>query len=179
MATQLRKHLKKNREESDTIVKELIDPANVLIPMSTDGAFGFGHLRYQEYLVAWELMTNRAIQIGEHLEDAWWKGVYILFAKMSKSIEWMILDLAKHGYIERSKANISAMIRSRPINEHEMLFELLNSAIRAEQTDGGVEAFYDTSDGYEELEEEDYEELGFAGSEEEERYDMDLDEIDE
>ena len=49
--------------EAKTTLNELIDPCEILVPMSPDGKYGFGHLRYQEHLAALELF-NPSININ-------------------------------------------------------------------------------------------------------------------
>jgi hypothetical protein len=45
--------------------------------MTEDGKVGFGHLRYQEYLAALEIQSNRAINIIEYMDQEWWRGVLV------------------------------------------------------------------------------------------------------
>lgn len=59
----------------ETAVNELCDPCNILVPMSVQGEWGFGHLRYQEHLVAEELIRNRGIEIEPLLTSDWWRSV--------------------------------------------------------------------------------------------------------
>lgn len=50
-----------HREKIVLAVTELVDPCNILLPMTDDGQLGFGHLRYQEYLAACELSPSLTV----------------------------------------------------------------------------------------------------------------------
>lgn len=78
------------RAGSARALGELVDPCNVLMPMSPDGKLGFGHLRYQEYLAARELIENRSVPVPEFVGVEWWSGVLLLFARMSPNIGWLV-----------------------------------------------------------------------------------------
>jgi hypothetical protein len=102
-------------------VDELIDPCNILVPMTEDGKLGFGHLRYQEHLAAFEIMHNRGIDIGPFLAQPWWMGVFILFAKMNQSIEWLIHSSTVWDRFPDCERTIMAMIGVRPTEERTRL----------------------------------------------------------
>ena len=110
-------------------VDELADPCNVLLPMP-DGQLTFGHLRYQEFLAAQEISMNRAIDVAPLLSSGWWRGVFVLFAKMSEGIDW-IVDLASERLLPTSsRATLDAMIAVRPRNERSQLTASLQLAYR-------------------------------------------------
>jgi hypothetical protein len=115
-----------SKEKSDIVVDELIDPCNILVPMTEDGKFGFGHLRYQEYLTALELRNNRGIQIAPLLKQEWWRGVFILFSQLDDNIEWLINSAVISDGLRGCEATIKAMIDIKPNSEREKLYHLLD-----------------------------------------------------
>ena len=82
-----------SKDEARTAVEELIDPCNILVPMTEDGEFGFGHLRYQEHLAAKELLSNRGIKISPFLDQSWWHGTLILFSQMNTNLIWLFPEI--------------------------------------------------------------------------------------
>lgn len=107
-------------------VKELCDPCNVLIPMSVQGEWGFGHLRYQEHLVAEELIRNRGIEIDPYLTIEWWRSALVLFAKLTDDFESLFTKyIISASHIGNAHATIKAMILARPKRERDELMLLL------------------------------------------------------
>ena len=115
--------------------KELIDPSNILTPMTYDGLIGFGHLRYQEYLCAKELCSNRGININQYIKDGWWKGVFTLFSKMTDDIEPIIASLIYKDKLSNSSENLLSMIDSRPEKERERLMDIVNKHVALDNID--------------------------------------------
>jgi len=118
-------------------VKELDDPCNVLVPMTADGDFGFGHLRYQEYLCARELCANRGIDLTPLLSSPWWKGVLVLFARMTDDVSYVITDIVtKNGAnISKYRDNLLAMIATRGKEERRNLSALIEDHARLDEWD--------------------------------------------
>ena len=75
-------------------ISELIEPCNILVPMTTAGQLGFGHLRFQEYLAARELMFNRQINILSLMQEDFWLGTLELYAAMADDLDFIIDYLA-------------------------------------------------------------------------------------
>ncbi len=98
-------------------VDELLDPCNILIPMTCDGQYGFGHLKYQEYLVAKELLMNRGLNIYQYMAMDWWSEVFALFANMNDDFDMIINDdmPKKRDFVFYK--NIKSMIEARPAEE--------------------------------------------------------------
>jgi hypothetical protein len=113
-------------------LNELIDPCNILVPMTEDGKFGFGHLRYQEHLAAKLIMSNRSIDIIPLLNQSWWRGVLILFSKMNDSIDWLIKDLGVKLRVTNSRDALTELINARPKHEKEKLFAMLEKFLAIE-----------------------------------------------
>ncbi len=115
----LSNHLRK--EEAIEALNELIDPCEILIPMSPDGKYGFGHLRYQEHLVAKEF-SNRSIDIKPLLYHDWWHGAIMIYSRMSDDMEWFVRSIGETAMV--GLPVIEKIIESRNIVEREKLFAL-------------------------------------------------------
>ncbi len=109
----------------DLGVAELIDPCTVLKPMTEDGQFGFGHLRFQEYLVACELKENRGLSIEDYLLKKTWRGALILFSQMTDDIEHIIEKLIVFEKITPYIDAITAMLKVRSVEEREYLGKIV------------------------------------------------------
>lgn len=98
---------------------ELIDPCNIIVPMSDTGNYGFGHLRYQEHLAALELVSNRNINIlnllGNKLQ--WWRECLFFFAEMSDDLTWLITTLGHQIHNKKYKGILNELICLRPEEE--------------------------------------------------------------
>ncbi|MCS0590198.1 NACHT domain-containing protein [Massilia norwichensis] len=118
-------------------VKELDDPCNILVPMTGDGDFGFGHLRHQEYLCARELCANRGIDLAPLLSSPWWKGVLELFARMTDDVSYVISEIVTKDYsnVTRYKDNLLAMIATRSRDERRHLSALIKEHCRLDDGD--------------------------------------------
>lgn len=119
-------------KECHRVVNELIDPCNILFTMTHDGRLGFGHLRYQEYLAALELLQNRSIDILEVARQQWWRGVMVLFSQMNQSIDWFLKDMAKGRTLGMVKDLALAMISVRPRDERPALKKFVTDRVVVE-----------------------------------------------
>lgn len=118
-------------------VRELDDPCNILVPMTGDGDFGFGHLRFQEYLCARELCANRGIDLTTLLSSPWWKGVLVLFAQMTDDVSYMISEIVtkSDANVTKYKDNLLAMIATRSRDERRHLSALIKEHCRLDEWD--------------------------------------------
>ena len=96
------------------VLHELVHPCNILVPMAWGDKWGFGHLRYQEYLAALELRHNRALKLSHFIDSPWWSGVLMLFAQMQDSLAWIVDEIAEVGITEAATANLLAMLDFGP-----------------------------------------------------------------
>jgi len=120
-------------EASQDALKELIDPCNVLVPMTDDGKFGFGHLRFQEHLAAKEIINNRGIRITPMLNQGWWRSVLLFFANMNDDLHWLIQSLGQENEITSiRKVILLDMINVRPLNERKKLESILKKYLSLE-----------------------------------------------
>lgn len=133
-----------SREVVTAAIHELVDPCNVLIPMTEDGEFGFGHLRYQEYLAAEELRHNRGIEVASYLANSWWRSVLVLFARMTDDIEHVITSaLEKQTNLEKFEETLHAMIETRPTKEKKYLRKELDKHIKLDEINDDLGEFYE------------------------------------
>jgi hypothetical protein len=100
---------------------ELIEPCNVLVPMTADGKVGFGHLRYQEYLASCELSENRSMGVGKLLQNRWWRGALVMFSMAADDISYLESWIANHGHVADVIETYNAMIDVRPESDRKAL----------------------------------------------------------
>jgi uncharacterized coiled-coil protein SlyX len=141
---------------SKKLIDELVDPCNVLCSMTEDGRLGFGHLRYQEYLVAVELLENRAFDLVAVTRQPWWRGVLVLLAQISTSIDWLIRDMIAIGMLTAARDVVMAMIKVRPLGERGGLRSLVAANMTIDGSSRGAREFAEEFFGshFYELEEE-------------------------
>lgn len=108
-----------SKEMSIIALKELIDPCNILVPMTDTGKYGFGHLRYQEHLAASELLTSRGVNIPYLMTQNWWKETLLFFSQMSDSLIWLAKDIGYYISDEDFKNTFDELIKLRPEKEKE------------------------------------------------------------
>ena len=118
--------------EIDLAINELIDPCNILVPMTDDGKFRFGHLRYQEHLVAKELTSNRSIDLLPLLENIWWRGALVLFAQMNSSLLWLFNDVSIRGNFSAVQESLKEMIKASPRKEQDDLGKVLKTWVNVQ-----------------------------------------------
>lgn len=143
-------------EKIELAVNELIDPCNILIPMSEDGLLGFGHLRYQEFLAAKELCNNRGVDILPFMTQSWWNGSLTIFSQLTDDIEFIIDSALKIIPISRIYETLKEMIKVRPSKEREYLLNIIERNRALDRFDPlGDEFFnennYDDFDEFKEL----------------------------
>lgn len=131
------------RAACDKAVDELFDPCNVLVPMTPDGRRGFGHLRYQEYLVALELKNNRSIDIVSLMRQTWWRGALVLFAQMNDSLEWLVNQLVEECLVSSVRETLHAMIERGPRRERVRHRDLIRRSLEADEQDAAFMARYE------------------------------------
>jgi len=122
-----------------TAIEELIDPCNILVPMTENGQYGFGHLQFQEYLTACELCSNRGIEIGPLMYDPWWRGALVFFARMTDEIEFIISWLAVEGNFTSAYGTLNAILSVRPTHERTGLKEIISKHFEMDAFDEGFD----------------------------------------
>jgi len=114
-----------SHDECRTALNELIDPCNVLVPMTVDGRLGFGHLRHQEHLAAEEIRTNRDIEVGKLLNDRWWRDALVLLARNLDGLSWLIRAIDPGSTTPLAATTLEAMAAVRPKEEQAELREMI------------------------------------------------------
>ena len=108
----------------EKIVDELILPCNILF--EDDNKYTFGHLRYQEYLVAKEFQNNRGLEIKSYTTDYWWEGALVLFSQMTDDFKFIVDDIIYDNHeIKNHEKILTSMIEVRPLTEQKELFQLI------------------------------------------------------
>lgn len=125
---------------------ELIETASILEPMTYDGQLGFGHLCFQEYLVACELKENRGIEIAHQLYDGWWRGALTLFSQMTENIEFLISWLAQYGTVSDASETLESMLAVRPRSERKGIREILDGHMEVDILDEGLKMINEDGD---------------------------------
>jgi hypothetical protein len=109
------------REACELAVTELVDPCNVLVSMNSSGDVGFGHKRFQEHLVAEELVFRPQSEWKSALASDWWRGSFTLYAEMLDSIDSLIDELGSRLLLDEARSTLRLMIEARPKAERERL----------------------------------------------------------
>ncbi|MES9901762.1 MAG: NACHT domain-containing protein [Sedimenticola sp.] len=112
MAVEMLVPMDSSRELVITAVQELVYPCNILVKMNHEGRLGFGLLRYQEYLAATELQSNRGISYTKHLSLTWWRGAMIIFSRLNNHVEFIFDDAIKEGNIMAVKDTLYAILEA-------------------------------------------------------------------
>ncbi|MGN7864675.1 NACHT domain-containing protein [Chryseobacterium sp. 22458] len=86
-------------------IEELISPCEILVPMTGNKNYGFGHLRFQEHLVAKEIASNRQIDYFKYIKTEWWYGPILLYLYISNDFEFFIKALGDKGLINSPIVN--------------------------------------------------------------------------
>jgi len=127
-------------------VEELCHPCEVLVPMTDNEQIGFGHLRYQEHLAARYLSVYGSEELAVFGTDPWWRGVFVLLAKMSLNAEWLIKTLSEGG-LGNSLDTIKAITSVYPPQERRRLMQLARSIEELDLvTDDNSTPYYPGSD---------------------------------
>lgn len=119
-------------EEIELAIEELISPCNLLTTMSNEIAYGFGHLRYQEHLAALELTQNRTIDVGEFLQNYWWRGALVMYSKMTDSISDIFDWVTENSSFSSCQTILGSMIEVRPPDEARYLMKVIEGQIQSE-----------------------------------------------
>jgi len=107
-------------------IDDLILNCNILEAMTTDGQYGFGHFRFQEYLTACELIGNRGIILVQYLNRPSWRGALFLFSKMTDDIEQLLVDIMDHYSLSQYHDTLKLMISARPEKESKALMDIFD-----------------------------------------------------
>ena len=70
---------------------ELANPCQVIVPMDEDNGYGFGHLRFQEYLASLEIARWSFDDFRIPMKDTWWHDVFRLWAFRGRDFDKLFL----------------------------------------------------------------------------------------
>lgn len=117
------------------IFKELCSPCEILL-VNPNGTFGFGHLRFQEYLVSEQLVHIRTAPYDRFLKSPWWHDSLVLYAQHAHEINWLIDYICQDADLTLSCHNLAReMILFRDVKERDILVKRLESAIAVSHED--------------------------------------------
>lgn len=116
-------------------VQELVHPCEVLVPMNVRGDYGFGHLRFQEYLVACEMLSNRNIDIAALVYKPWWRGSLVLLAQMSDDLEFLFEAAHRNENFEKALPTLERIIADKPDGWVDRLDEWLSEQVDDAEAD--------------------------------------------
>ena len=113
----------------------MIDPCNVLVIDPVTLTYSFGHFRFQEHMVAEELMTNRNRDLVDLLIDDWWRGSLSLYAQ-NTNMSHLIEDAYKrYGNLNRSAITLEVMIENSSPRYRNDFLDILSRYKDADESD--------------------------------------------
>jgi len=127
-------NLNRTIENIDLVLEELVFPAEILIPNS-NGEYGFGHLRFQEYLASVELSHKKSFSYSKLIKSAWWRDSIILYAQHSNDVDWIINDAQIAGYVTKYKNLLDKVISFQTEDTKEKLTTRINIALADERVE--------------------------------------------
>lgn len=127
-------------------IDELINPCNIIVKDNISDKYTFGHFRFQEHLVALELIQNRSIQIYSLIVQDWWRGTLTLYAQENDFSEIFEDVYREYSTIKNAIITFEAMISARPKSKRKDLRDLLN---RYKESDALEEAILAGNNEYE------------------------------
>jgi hypothetical protein len=123
-----------NKERLRLGLKELLYPCNILTTMADNGKIGFGHLRFQEFLAAQAVLTDRGVKLMELAEDSWWHGVFHLLSMSVRNVDWLLELLAPCSDRGAIKKTIETIVSARPPRERGRLRAIILSGATKSNT---------------------------------------------
>jgi hypothetical protein len=110
------------RSKACSVVDELVDPCELLVPMTEDGRLGFGHRRYQEHLAAYELARQQWVKIIIPLLGVpWWRSVFEFYSRMEETLDEFMAFVSAVGLDRKYRQTLERMIAVRPQSERARL----------------------------------------------------------
>lgn len=117
------------------IFEELCFPCEILL-VNPNGTFGFGHLRFQEYLVSEHFVHVRSAPYERFIKSPWWHDSLVLYAQHAHEINWFIDYISQDGELTLSSHHLAReMISFRDAKERNTLTKRLESAIAVSHED--------------------------------------------
>jgi hypothetical protein len=99
------------REHAKKVVGELIEPCQLLVLMSESQLVGLGHLRFQEYFAAQELLRLPLLQ------NVLWRDVFVFYAMSSNSILSFLANLKIKLLGDVGKETVIRMVETLSVRQ--------------------------------------------------------------
>lgn len=100
-------------KEATDFLKELVESNNVIL-QDESGAWGFGHLQYQEYLAAIECGENRDLRVEEMVGNNWWNEVLEMYAEIMQDVGHIIRHFRKSNRFRFLLPQLMRMLERAP-----------------------------------------------------------------
>lgn len=121
--------------QANKVLSELISPCEILL-INPNGKYGFGHLRFQEYLTSEQLVNLRKIRLDKMLLSSWWHDVFLLYAQHAYEIEWLIDYVTNNEMTKKTHKLLRKMISYRSSDKvQNTLNHRLEIALKSEMED--------------------------------------------
>lgn len=121
-----------SESQAKLIFEELVSPCEILL-VNPNGKYGFGHLRFQEFLVSEHIVKLRKLPIDKMLSSSWWHDVFLLYSQHAFEIEWLVDYVTNNGISKRHRKLIQKMINYRVNSkENELLSKRFEIALKQE-----------------------------------------------
>ena len=100
-------------KEATDFLMELVESNNVIL-QNDNGAWGFGHLQYQEYLAAIECAENRDLRVDELVGNNWWNEVLEMYAEVVQDVGHIIRHFRKSNRFRFMLPQLMRMVERAP-----------------------------------------------------------------
>ncbi|WP_218419543.1 NACHT domain-containing protein [Alteromonas lipotrueae] len=101
-----------SRLKVDILFDELVAPCEILL-VNPNGKYGFGHLRFQEYLASVQLNEVRKASFDKMLKSSWWHDVFLLYSQHAYEIDWLVDYVTNNELSKSTHELINRMIGYR------------------------------------------------------------------
>ncbi|WP_322981010.1 hypothetical protein [Pseudomonas sp. C11] len=118
------------------LIDDLINTCNILKRTPDEETYGFGHLRYQEYLASEELSRTRSIDITALTNDNWWSGALYLYSFNNKIDPIIDEILQRHSSITPHQNNLLLMVKGQPKAAQAGLIALISRHVKLDSQEG-------------------------------------------
>lgn len=113
-------------------IRECLDElrlyCEILVPMGYDGSIGFGHMRFQEHLVASELRSMQWGEVYELLDDSRWTDViYLYLCNTATSAGFVKFCLERGGKSSVQWARLHEIVGKLPMTCRAQLVHLFET----------------------------------------------------
>lgn len=125
-----------SKDKVISITEDLISVCNILKRVPNEDIYGFGHLRYQEYLASEELSRTRSIDITALTSDNWWAGALYLYSFNNKIDPIIDEILDRRSSIAPHQNNLLLMVKAQPKASQPGLTKLISQHAKMDSLEG-------------------------------------------